>query len=435
MTAGAVAIFSTPAAAGQMHMAEVAEAVGGGRSAVAGAQRPAADANAAVAGARFELDQRSAVSNRERRAEDLYEAGRDELEEGRYERAIERFEQLIALKTGRTDAALYWKAYSLGKIGNRPAALETLAELEQQTASRWLKDAQALAFELKQASGQALSPDSQDNDELKLLALRGLMQSDPEQAFPVIEQMLSGANSPRVKDRALFVVSQSRSPRARDLIVSVARGAGNPDLQLRAIRYMGVMGGADNRQILADVYRSSNDTAVKRSILRSFMTAGDRDRLFALAKTEGDATLRGEAVRQLGVMSASAELAELYRTEVAVEVKRSILQSMHVGGDAIRLIEIARTEKDPDLRRTAIRNVGLINRPETTEALIAIYGSDSSVEVRKAVVNALFVQGNAAGLVSLARQEPSAEVKRDIVSKLSNMKSKTATDYLLELLK
>jgi HEAT repeat protein len=261
------------------------------------------------------------------------------------------------------------------------------------------------------------------------------MQTDPEQAFPVIEKMLSGANSPRVKDRALFVVSQSRSPRARDLIVSVAKGSGNPDLQLRAIRYIGLMGGGDNRQILADIYAASTDTAVKRNILRSFMTANDRERLFALAKNEADATLRGEAVRQLGVLGALSELSELYRTETSTDVKRSILQSMHVAGDGARLSELAKGEKDPELRRTAIRNLGLMNTPGTTETLIAIYGSDPSADVRRAVINALFLQGNAAALITLARGEQNPGLKRDIVSKLSNMKSKAATDYLVELLK
>ena len=47
-------------------------------------------------------------------------------------------------------------------------------------------------------------------------ALRAIMQNDPDQAIPIIEKMLSGANSPKVKDRALFVLSQSRSARARE---------------------------------------------------------------------------------------------------------------------------------------------------------------------------------------------------------------------------
>jgi tetratricopeptide (TPR) repeat protein len=370
------------------------------------------------------------------RADELYDEGREAIEEGRYDRAVDRFTRLIDIKSTRTDAALYWKAYSQSKLGQRPEALATLADLQKRFAdSRWSRDAKALEVEVRQASGQAVSPGDQDNDELKLYALRGVMESDPEQAFPIIEKMLAGANSPRVKDRALFVLSQSRSPRARDLIANVARGNANPDLQLRAIRYLGIMGGADNRQVLADVYRGSPDVSVKRAILRSFMVGGDRERLLAVAKTESNAELRGEAVQQLGVMNAGAELNELYQTEQSPEVKKRILQAMFVGGQSDKLIELARAERDPELRKTAIRNLGLMKRTGTAEALIAIYGSDQAPDIRRTVVNALFLQDNAKALVDLARAERNPEMKKEIVSKLSLMKSKEATDYLLELLK
>jgi len=370
------------------------------------------------------------------RADDLYDEGREAIEEGRYDRAVDRFTRLIDMKSNRTDAALYWKAYSQYKLGQRAEALNTVADLQKRFAdSRWSRDAKALEMEVRQASGQPVSPAAQDDDELKLLALRGIMQSDPDQAIPIIEKMLAGANSPRVKDRALFVLSQSRGARARDLIANVAKGNANPDLQLRAIRYLGPMGGAENRQVLADVYRSSPDVAVKRAILRSFMVAGDRERLLAVAKTESNAELRGEAVQQLGVMNAGTELNELYQNEQSVDVKKRILQAMFVGNQSDKLIELAKGEKDPELRKTEIRNLGLMKRAGTAEALVAIYGSDQNPEIRRTVVNALFLQNNAAALVNLARAERSPETKKEIVSKLSLMKSKEATDYLLELLK
>jgi tetratricopeptide (TPR) repeat protein len=370
------------------------------------------------------------------RADDLYDEGREAIEEGRYDRAVDRFNKLIELKTNRTDAALYWKAYSLAKLGQRAEALNTLSDLQKRFAdSRWSRDAKSLEVEVRQASGQTVSPASQDDDELKLMALRGIMQSDPEQAFPIIEKMLSGTNSPKVKDRALFVLSQSRGARAREIIAGVAKGNSNPDLQLRAIRYLGIMNGTENRQLLADIYKSSPDPAAKRAILRSFMVAGDRERLLAVAKTETTPELRGEAVQQLGVMHAGAELNDLYQTESTPDVKKRILQAMFIGGQSDRLIELAKGEKDPELRKTAIQNLGLMRSAGTSSALTAIYASDTSTDVRKAVVNALFLQNNAKGLVDLARAEKNPELKKEIVAKLSIMKSKEATDYLLELLK
>ncbi len=312
------------------------------------------------------------------KADTLYDRARDLIEQGKFESAVSELDRLIGLKSNRTDGAMFWKAYSLAKLGQRAEALTSLTDLYKQFAdSRWIRDAKALEVEVRQASGQTVSPASQDDEELKLMALRGIMQSDPEQALPVIEKMLAGSNSPKVKDRALFVLSQSKSAKAREIIAGVAKGNANPDLQLRAIRYIGMMGGPENRQIILDIYKSSNDSSVKRSIL----------------------------------------------------------QSMFVGGDSDRLIEIARGEKDPELRKAAIRNLGMMKKPGTAEALSGIYASDAALDVKKAVINAFFIQSNAAGLVTLARNEKNVELKKEIVSKLSMMKSKEATEYLMELLK
>ena len=54
--------------------------------------------------------------------------------------------------------------------------------------------------------------------------------------------------------------------------------------------------------------------------------------------------------------------------------------------------------------------------------------------MRKAAIQALFIQNNDVALVALARKETNPELKKDLVSKLSVMKSKVALDYLMELL-
>ena len=62
--------------------------------------------------------------------------------------------------------------------------------------SRWIKDAAALDLEIRQASGQAPAVDTAGTDDLKLMALGGLMNADPARALPLIKQMLA-----RVADR------------------------------------------------------------------------------------------------------------------------------------------------------------------------------------------------------------------------------------------
>jgi hypothetical protein len=53
------------------------------------------------------------------------------------------------------------------------------------------------------------------------------------------------------------------------VLEDTARGAANPDLQMRAIHYIGMMGGEESRKQLASIYASSTDDNVKRTILKA----------------------------------------------------------------------------------------------------------------------------------------------------------------------
>jgi hypothetical protein len=369
------------------------------------------------------------------RLEELYDDGREALDEDRYDRAEEKFSELAQMKGSQTDAALYWKAYAENRLGKRDAALATIADLKRRfPQSRWQKDAGALEIEVRQRTGQPSRPESQSDDELKMLAIQGLMNSDPERAMPLLEKVLSGAGTPREKSKALFVIAQSGSPEARQILGRIASGQSNPELQRKAVEFLGIFGGGEARKTLADVYAKTGEESVKRAILRSYMISGDKDDLFAAAKSEKDVELRREAIRQLGLLHGVSELQQLYQKEGSTEVRQELLQAFFLAGDAGRLVEAADAEKDPELRRTAIRNLGLINSSESAKALQIIYSKETERGVREEVLNAYFLQGNAAALVAIARGEKDPELKKVAVSKLALMHSKEATDYLMEIL-
>jgi HEAT repeat protein len=282
-----------------------------------------------------------------------------------YDRAIGRFNDAIAMKGPHADAALYFKAWAQDRVGQRAEALTTIATLNKEyPKSRWLPQAKQLEALVRQNSGQPARPDDQTDDDTKMYALNGLMNADPEKAIPMVEKLLEGTSSPRVKSKALFVLAQNDSPRAREVLKKVAMGTSAPDLQNRAIDYLGTQGGRDSRALLGEIYGATNDVDVKRRILRAFMVSGERDRLLTAAQTEQSPELRAEAVQQLGVMGAHDALWQLYQKETSVDVKKRIIQAMFVGGAADRLIELAKTEKTPELRRTAIRNLGVMGLQE-----------------------------------------------------------------------
>jgi HEAT repeats len=382
-----------------------------------------------------EQEKRDREQERIERNSELYDDGREALDEDRYDKAESKFAELAALSGPQTDAALYWKAYAENRLGKRDTALATIADLKHRfPQSRWLKDASALEIDVRQRAGQPAHPESQSDDDLKMLAIQGLMNSDPERAMPLLEKVLNGTGTPREKSKALFVIAQSGSPQAREILGRIASGQSNPELQRKAVEYLGMFGGGESRKTLADVYAKTSDESVKRAILKSYMISGDKADLFAAAKSEKDVTLRREAIRQLGLVHGVDELQQLYVRESSTEVKREILQAFFLAGESNRLAEAARNEKDPELRRVAVRNLGLINSTDSANALQSIYSKETDRDVRKEVLNAYFIQGNASGLVSIARGEKDPELKKEAVSKLALMHNKEATDYLMEIL-
>lgn len=309
---------------------------------------------------------------RERPEEGSYDQARTLIERDQYERALSILDRLIENAGPRTDAAMYWKAYSLSKLSRKSDALAVLNDLEKQfPKSAWRNDARALDVEIRQASGQSVSADAPD-DEVKLLALRGMMQSDPETTLPILEKLLAGNSSVLVKDRALFVLGQSRAARAREVLANVARRGPNPDLQVRAIRYLGMRSDQESRQVLADVYASTDDTQVKRTILRSFMIGNARDRLLNVAKSEKLAELRGEAIQQLGVLGATTDLDALYRNESDREVKQRIIDALSIGQHAPELVALARAEKNPDLKKAIVLRLSTMKSPEAREYMLEL---------------------------------------------------------------
>ena len=379
--------------------------------------------------------QKQKERQREEREEGLYDAASSALDEKNWREAVRGFDRVIRMSGSRSDAAMYWKAYSENKLNMRAEALETLAKLQREHPdSKWLKDGKALELEVRQSSGQSVSPERVTDEELKLIALNSLIHSDPERALPILDKVLKGPASPKMKDKALFVLSQSGSPKAATILGEYARGSGNTDLQRQAVKYLGLHGGEKNRQLLADIYIATTDLSVKRSILNSLMLSGDRGRLLSVAKTEKRGELRGEAVRQLGLLGARTELAELYRTETQREVRKDIIQAMFLGGDTARLAELARSEKDAGLRAEAIRSLGLIGGSKTGDLLVSLYGSETTREIKSAIIEALFLQGNSRSLIALAKKERDGVLKRDLIEKISLTNSKEANDFLADLI-
>jgi hypothetical protein len=161
-----------------------------------------------------------------------------------------------------------------------------------------------------------------------------------------------------VKDRALFVLAENKSPRAQQVLVDYAKGSGNPDLQLRAIQYVGTWGTKDSQQTLLGIYSSSTDARVKNAILQALMSSRANDALMNIAKSEKDTSLRDSAIRYMvSNKSAPVEgLLELYATSDA-QAKRAIVDGFMGRRDGKTLVDLGRKETDPATKKFIVERL------------------------------------------------------------------------------
>jgi hypothetical protein len=363
--------------------------------------------------------------------DEVYQNGTEDLSDGDYDEAVKNFAEVANLRGRKADAALYWEAYALKMAGNTAQAQATIGELRRTyPQSKWLKDAAALEIEMK---GAAANPENISDEELKLLALQSLMNSDPEKAVPLLDKVIHGNYSPRLKDKALFVLSQSNSDQAQKILLSLAKSNNDPELQKRAIRYIG-MSGRRNSAILKEIYNGTNDTNVKKECFQGWLMSGDRDAVLAVARTEKSPELRKDAIRYLGMMGGRTELREMYKSSPDPGTREAVIQGMLMSGDSQGLAEIANTEKDPDVLEKAINTLGMVGGQDSITALTNIYNTHTQLEIKKRVINGLFLRGAAKEMVAMARKETNPELKKAWIQKLSLMNSPEVTEYMMEIL-
>jgi len=218
----------------------------------------------------------------------------------------------------------------------------------------------------------------------KLLALNTSLEAGAKTALPKVLAVIKGKTSDRTKEHALFVLAQSDSPEARAALMTIARDSAKPELQTKAVRMMAVMGDDGARKELAGLSRTASNPALTREIL----TVPDRVTVFALK---------------------DAPTAE----------KKQVLNSVFLAGNSQVLLDVLKKQPDAGVRAATIRSLAVMG--ERSNVLTDVYRTDSDEDVRKAVLDVLVVQQNGDALSELARQEPDARRKQEILSRLATI--------------
>ena len=267
------------------------------------------------------------------------------------------------------------------------------------------------------------------SDELKEAAVEALITAPPERALPLARKVLEGNNSDRIKEKALFILSQIEDPAAQETLLGFASSADGP-LQAEAIRMIGIGGNAEGLAALRSIYEGGN-ADVREAVLEALMIAGDKQTVLEIAMVAEGEDFE-HAVDMLGVMNARAELRELRSKKGASE---ALINAYIISGDAQTLQQIALDGGDPEDRARAIEAMGIVGGPDVGATLVQVYRSAGNEEIREAALDGMLIAGYDEGVLELYRSSSDPAEKKALLERLVIMDSDevwTVIDAALE---
>src|SRR5213076_2791305 len=190
----------------------------------------------------------------------LWRGARRAFKRGDYASAGKLYADLARRYPDATRAgdALYWAAFALYKNDDLLRARSLLfTQQERYAKAATLRDGYALLARVQVAlakqgdreaaewinkhaqpadTGRARGgscPGEEDDDDMRIAALKGLLQMDATNALPILKKVLSHRDgcSAGLRRKAVFVVSQKRGGETEDILLDVARN--DPDSEVR----------------------------------------------------------------------------------------------------------------------------------------------------------------------------------------------------------
>ena len=386
----------------------------------------------------------------------LYQGGRQALTRGDYRRAVEMFAALSKRypRSSWSADALYWEAFSRYRIGGDDQLRQAVELLESQR-SRYPKaatrgDAEALATRIRGelarrgdpaaaesvtiaatgatvtrgsvtatgpgAVGIAGGDDCDDDSDIKIAALNGLLQMDAERAMPILTKVLARRDPGSVclRRKAVFLVAQKRSGDTEEQLLAAARNDPDGEVRGQAVFWLS--------QVHTDRAVAALDSIARKSTDPQLLEKA----VFALSQQHSDkatAALKG--------------IAENPQVDRDVREKAIFWLGQRHDDGATNLMNLYTRLTDDELKERVIFGVGQSRSVEGRKWLFDLARDDrNDVELRK---KALFwaAQGgaSAADLVQIYNGVKDQELREQAIFALGQSRDSTALDRLVDIAK
>jgi HEAT repeat protein len=416
-------------------------------------------------------------------ADSLYRLGRTALTDGDFRRAATLFQQVIDRYPDSEFApdALYYRAYALYKSGNSNDLKSAVLALDRQ-ATRYpkagtLSDAKLLRASIlsEQAKrgnpeagitiaigGQQLKSENRcptDDDDMRLAALEGIMQQDPDQVLPVLQKLLERKDecSIRLRKKAVNMLAQTKEEERADILLRVASTDPSAEVRREAVGYLSSVNTERAAKALDSILFTAVDADTRDRALSALSQHRSPSARLSLRKfaeqTNIPTELRVRAVYYISQGRRTGDEADylraLYNKTASPEIREAIIQGFANQRTPDRtswLLGIARDKsQEIELRKKALYHAGQTPSSSGSPSyalelkdLLPLYDEFNGQQEMQEQMLYVYAQRKETEatdkLLAIAKAEKNTELRRKAVSWLSQRKDPRVKQFLLDLL-
>lgn len=240
-----------------------------------------------------------------------------------WQKAMEQFKKIAEnfSESRLADDSLYWLGYSMNKLSQNLQNLDKTLKIKedavknltllvkQYPSSKWVDDAKVLRVEiaeslvtrgLKNYKKFILDAVKEETEmDIKEVALIALLNADKEKAFSTAEKILRQGKNPRMRAKAIFVLSQLGDSRVIPLLKEMALKDSDKEVKGQAVYWLGQVRSPESLKQLLKIYDSAPGLELKKKVIFS--------------------------ISQYGGEQAVKELIRIYKKEKNLELKKQII--------------------------------------------------------------------------------------------------------------